>query len=154
MPPAYVKTYRDLVHYESAKMASVAAGRPGDARFILERVKALRAGTARLEDAVLPPGTCIYDGATATGEPDWLVPPTKGGLEISSNLVPVCDACRAAKGSRDVLAWHRDRRLKVPRNVWKRFMRVMYEIWDKQGVLEAAAPASEFKRWSTADAER
>ncbi|HVL49835.1 MAG TPA: hypothetical protein VM889_14865 [Candidatus Thermoplasmatota archaeon] len=153
MPPAYVKTCRDLLCYEAAKLEAVAARRPGDARFILDRVKTLRVGPLRF-DEVEDPARCLFDGIEAAPGGEWLVPLEKGGLEVASNLVPACESCRASKGNRDVLAWYKDRRVRVPRAVWRRYLRAIYDTWEKQGILEGPVPASEAKRWSTVDVER
>ena len=42
---------------------------------------------------------------------DHVVPLSKGGMDLVSNVVPACAACNASKGDQDVVSWMKSRRL-------------------------------------------
>jgi len=68
---------------------------------------------------------------------------------VISNHVPACRSCNSSKGDRDVLEWYRSRQdVQIPRLVWGKYLKLMYETWRDGGLLELPLPAAERDRWS------
>ncbi len=121
MPPAAVKAYRDLVCYEWAKAIARSAGFEGNFRFIMDKMKKLRAGELHMSEiiredllmAVQGWRKCVYCGASGSLSKDHLIPTSKGGKDIIENIVPSCRGCNSSKGGRDVLEWYHSRKIPI-----------------------------------------
>lgn len=157
MPPAAVKTYRDLVYYEWAKAIARSAGFGENYRFIMDRMKKLRAGELRMSDlvredllmAVQGWRECIYCGAKGSLSKDHLIPLSRGGRDTIENIVPCCRGCNSSKGDRDVLEWYRWRGdVRIPRLVWGKYLKLLYHTWQEEGRLDEPLPPSDRDRWS------
>lgn len=49
---------------------------------------------------------CVYCGAIATSI-DHVIPLSKGGADVLSNLLPSCHPCNLSKGAKDVDTWYK-----------------------------------------------
>ncbi len=157
MPPSGVKTYRDLVCYEWAKAIARSSGMGDNYAFIMDRMRKLKSGNLRMSDivredkmmAVDGAKECIYCGTMGALAWDHLIPSSKGGKNIISNMVPSCQGCNSSKGNRDVLEWYRSRQdAHIPRLVWGKYLKLMHETWESEGLLDEPLPDGEKKRWS------
>lgn len=155
MPPSAVKTYRDLVCYEWAKVIARSSGMKNNWAFIMDRMKRLRTGELRMSDivredrlmAVEGRQACIYCGGSKDLTWDHLIPTSMGGPNTISNHVPACRSCNASKSNRDVLTWYRSRETEIPRLVWGKYLKLTRSIWEQEGLLDAPLPMRERDRW-------
>ena len=157
MPPPAVKTYRDLVCYEWAKTIARSSGFKDNFAFIMSKMTKLRTGELHMSEIVREDRLlavegfreCAYCGSTDALSWDHLVPSSKGGPNTISNQVPACRGCNSSKGDRDVLEWYRTRKgVYLPRLVWGKYLKLIYESWAAQGILDDARPVNERDRWS------
>lgn len=136
-PPRAVKSIRDLIHWEYAKIVAEAAGFKDQYGFIMNRFKKLKNGELKWKDAekdakdyLKEERKCIYCGSvTADLTIDHIIPQSKGGPDIAANSVLACKGCNSSKGNKDVFEWYYVTRKKeaIPKNVWKKYLKL---IWD------------------------
>ncbi len=147
MPPSAVRTIRDLIFWQYAKIisASASAERHGLSRielgpkgatrgtgkknygFIMNRFKALQSGKIEWSGAIREyvkerekENQCIYCGAKDNLSYDHLLPRSRGGPDISDNVVQACKHCNSSKSDKGVYEWFKlDKKDKVPRVVVK-----------------------------------
>ena len=157
MPPPAVKTYRDLVCYEWAKAIARSSGFKDNFAFIMSKMSKLKTGELHMSEIVREDRLMAVEGfkecgyCGATGELSWdhLVPTSKGGPNTISNHVPACRSCNSSKGDKDALEWYRARKgAYIPRLVWGKYLKLIYESWEKQGILDHVLPPDERDRWS------
>ena len=157
MPPAMVKTYRDLVYYEWAKAIARSAGIRDNFAFIIDRMTKLRAGEPRMSEivredrlmAVEGRKECVYCGATERLTWDHLIPRARGGPDTISNQVPACSSCNSSKGDRDAVEWFRSRiGVQIPRLVWGKYLKLSFELWKDEGRLDTLLTREDKSRWS------
>lgn len=162
MPPSAVNTYEDLICYEYAKLIAAAADMSGNYGFIMDRMKKLRQGEIEMSDVVredryqMQDGfeECIYCGATENLTFDHLIPQSEGGPDIISNQVPACQSCNSSKGARDVIAWYQERDTSIPRIVWGKYLKLVYDSYEQEGMLDDPLPEDERDKWSGLDVDR
>ncbi len=152
-----MKSYLDLVCYEWAKAIARSAGMKDNFAFIMDRMMKLKGGELHMSDIVREDRLMAVDGRKecaycgAQGELTWdhLIPTSKGGLNTISNHVPACKSCNSSKGDRDAIEWYRFRKgVYIPRLVWGKYLKLMHEVWQNQGLLNTALPKEERDRWS------
>lgn len=162
MPPSAVKTYEDLICYEYAKLIAAAADMSGNYGFIMDRMQKLKHGEIEMSDVVredryqMQDGfeECIYCGATESLTFDHLIPTSEGGPDIISNQVPACQSCNSSKGARDVIEWYQERDTSIPRLVWGKYLKLMYDSYEQEEVLGEELPEEERDKWSGLDVNR
>lgn len=162
MPPSAVKTYKDLICYEYAKLIAAAAGMEGNYGFIMNRMKKLRDGEIEMSDVVredryqMQDGfeECIYCGSTENLTFDHLIPTSEGGEDIISNQVAACQSCNSSKGSRDVIEWYQERDTSIPRLVWGKYLKMMHDTYQQEGKLGEPLPEDERDKWAGLDVDR
>ena len=78
-------------------------------------------------------GACAYCNAVATDlQRDCVLPISRGGRYTIGNVVPACGACNASKGTHEVTAWLRRRRLDE-RAFLARWVEVLAELQAADG---------------------
>ncbi len=147
MPHASVKTIRDLIYWEYAKLIS--GSTTGDRRnyaFVMHAYQSLRAGathpSAIIRENKMLVGAekaCAYCGATDESlEWEHIIPKSKIVIDTLDNQVLACRSCNAKKGARDPFEWYGlERRYEVPRLVLGKYLKLIYELHEKQGTLDA-----------------
>jgi hypothetical protein len=144
MPPGYVKTIGDEIHYEYAKLISRSA-LDGELNygFISNRFKALREGKATMSGTLREwqrehelPVECVFCGATSALQTDHLIPKRRGGPDTSNNVVWACRACNASRGDKGVFAWlglkEKD---KLHRIVAGKYLKELHALHERAGTL-------------------
>ena len=100
MPPKFVKTIREEILYEYAKLISrsVFSGELNRG-FITDRFKALRDETISMSGTIREwqkekefPKKCVFCSALDDLQDDHLIPRSRGGRDESDNLVLSCRA--------------------------------------------------------------
>ncbi len=112
MPPAYVKTVREEIFYEYAKLISRAAYGSLQRAFITDRFQKLRNGEITISGTMREwereqelPKQCVYCSSTGDLTTDHLIPRNRGGDDSADNVVLACQPCNLAKGEKGVFEW-------------------------------------------------
>ena len=156
MPPRFVKTVRQLIYWEYAKLIARAAGFEGNYRFTVSRYKKLVSGEIRWSSSIhdyqkeLDRGrVCVYCGAKKALSTDHIIPVSRAGvdprivtlLNSADNCVCACRSCNASKGDRDVFEWYGPERVsEIPRLVLSKFLKLAYRLHETQGTLDLEDP--------------
>lgn len=149
MPPPAVKTVRDLIYWEYAKLiAGSTVGDRKNYRFVMYSFQKLKNGKMHpsailRENKALCIGEncCAYCGVKDELEWEHIVPRLKIELDKYDNLVLACRTCNASKSGRDPFEWYTDRygdegKYKIPRLVLGKYLKIIYEVHEKQGTLD------------------
>lgn len=145
MPPPAVKTIRDLIYWEYAKLISGSA--VGDRKnygFVMHTYQKLRTQQIKPSDILrenrhlFESGrVCAYCGSKENLEWEHVIPRVKVNIDTIDNQVLACHPCNMAKGGRDPFEWYGlEKRYKVPRVVLGKYLKLIYEIHEKQGTLD------------------
>jgi len=146
MPPPAVKTIRDLIFWQYAKIISESAG-PGKKQyaFVMNRFKKLKTGEIEWSGAIREyirerelPDQCLYCGSSENLSYDHLIARNRNGPDIPDNVVLCCRTCNSSKGDRGVYEWFQlDRRYEVPRIVEGKYLKLLYQLHQENGTLTA-----------------
>ncbi len=145
MPPGYVKTIKEEILYEYAKLISRSALK-GDVnyRFVSDRFKALKSGEATMSGTIREwqkeqelPRACVYCGTDTNLQADHLVPRSRGGKDSADNMVLACGSCNASRNNRGIFQWlglkEKD---KLNRLVAGKYLKELYDMHDAKGTLD------------------
>jgi len=148
MAPRNVKTIRDLIFWEYAKLiAGSACGNRHDWPFVVQRWTKLRRGRIKpsailRENKLLveAPEACAYCGSTEGLQWEHIIPKSRGGPDTIDNLVRACRRCNLEKGDRDPYEWYRDREMgdAIPRIVLGKFLKLAWDAHEAAGTLDCA----------------
>ncbi|MHA1731286.1 MAG: HNH endonuclease [Promethearchaeota archaeon] len=137
VPPRAVKSIRDLIFWQYAKIISSSTGfGKANYRFVMSRFKKLKNGEMRWSTSIREwlkeherPGQCSYCGRE--GVPltiEHILPRSRGGPDSPDNAVLVCRSCNSRKGGKRLYEWYGlDRRDDVPRVVEGKYLKLLYE---------------------------
>jgi len=144
MPPSVVKTIRDEIYWQYAKLISKSAGFGINQRaFQMERFIALRDGKIHWSSTIREwvkehekPEECIYCGAKGDLTVEHILPQCCGGPDIPDNAIKVCKKCNSSKGGKRLYEWigipNKD---KIPRIAEGKYLKLLYELHEKSGTL-------------------
>lgn len=145
MPPSAVRTIRDLLYWQYAKIISESAG-AGKRRyaFVMDRFKKLRSGEIEWSGSIREyireremPDQCIYCGSTKDLCYDHLISRNRDGPDIPDNVVMACRRCNSSKGDKGVYEWFKlDRRYEVPRVIEGKYLKLLYSLHSRRGTLD------------------
>lgn len=136
LPPRGVRTIRDLVYWEYAKLIGKSAGFEKNYGFIMSRYTKLKSGQIHIsglekddEKVLIGERKCAYCGSPESLCIDHIIPLVKGGLDITSNKVLSCRKCNSSKLQHDIFEWYfmiRNEQ-EIPKMVWGKYLKL---IWD------------------------
>jgi hypothetical protein len=144
MPPPVVKTIRDEIYWQYAKLISKSAGFGINQRaFQMERFMALRDEKIKWSTTIREwvreqekLDECIYCGNKGDLTIEHILPRSCGGPDIPDNAIKVCKSCNSSKGNRKLYEWigipNKD---KIPRIAEGKYLKLLYEMHDKLGTL-------------------
>ncbi|MFQ5895501.1 MAG: HNH endonuclease [Nitrospinota bacterium] len=145
MPPAYVKTIREEIFYEYAKLISrsVFSGHI-NYRFVSDRFKALRDGQATMSGTNREwqkeqelPKECVFCGVLENLQVDHLIPRNRGGSDSTDNMVWSCPSCNASRKDQGIFQWlglkGKDN---IHRLVAGKYLKLLFELHHKRRTLE------------------
>lgn len=145
MPPAVVKTIRDLIYWQYAKIIAESAG-AGKRQygFVMNRFQSLATGQISWSTAIREyvkerehPDECIYCGSHEQLTLDHILPRARGGPDSSDNAVWVCQPCNSAKGDRRLYEWYGlDRRYDIPRIAEGKYLKLLYTLHEALNTLD------------------
>lgn len=146
MPPPIVKTIRELIYWQYAKLISKSAGMGIDARaFQMNRFLALRSGgiqwSTTIREYVLEHDHsvgCAYCGDTKNAlTVDHIFPTSLGGPDHPDNAIRVCKSCNSKKGATLIFAWNGTTSGdEVPRIVQGKYLKLLFDMHEKTGTLD------------------
>lgn len=144
MPPPAVKTVRDLIYYQYAKIIASSAGM-SNYRFIMSKMKLLASGEIKMSSELRElkmqmtslVKCCEYCGATEDLSWDHLIPRSKNGPDTADNHVLACTKCNSSKGVKGIYEWYglKNKDL-LPRIVAGKYLKLLYDIHEKNGTLD------------------
>jgi hypothetical protein len=145
MPPKYVKTIREEIHYEYAKLMSrtVFRGRLNYG-FITDRFKALRNGQITMSGTNREwqreqelPQECVFCGSKAELQVDHLIPRKRGGSDSADNMVWSCRSCNSSRSDKGIFEWLglKDKD-KLHRLVAGKYLKELYDLHEGAGTLD------------------
>lgn len=113
MPPSAIKTIKDLIFYQYAKIIASSAGISGY-KFIMNRMKMLSSGDINMSSALrelkIQMGCgqkcCEYCQSTENLSWDHIIPRAKGGPDTGENGVWACRSCNSSKGRKGIYEWY------------------------------------------------
>ncbi len=145
MPPKYVKTIREEILYEYAKLISRSAfdgklERP----FITDRFKELRDGRITMSGTNREwqreqelPKQCVFCGSERDLQADHLVPRSRGGRDESDNMVHSCQSCNISRGDKGIFEWlGLKKKDDLHRLVAGKYLKQLYDLHETKGTLD------------------
>lgn len=149
MPPKAVRTVRDLIYWQYAKLIAESAGygKTKNYGFIMDRFKQLKNGEIQWSGSIREyikerekQNECIYCGSKDSLSTDHLVPKSRGGPDTGDNAITACRRCNSSKGNRGVYEWYGiERRNELPRIVEGKYLKLLYTFHEKEGTLDVDA---------------
>lgn len=146
MPPTNVRTPRQLIYWQYAKIISESAGM-GKKNYgmIMNAYKKLCDGTMSWSTSVREwikerdhDGRCIYCGGAEKLTTDHLLPRSCGGEDILDNVVSVCKSCNSSKGNKGLYAWKKlDAKDHHHRISEGKYLKYLYQLHEEKGTLDA-----------------
>lgn len=145
MPPPAVKTVRQLIYYQYAKIISDSSGFSKTTfPIIMSNWKKLCSGEIHWSSAVREwlkekeqPNRCIYCGAEKQLSIEHILPRDCGGEDITDNVVMVCKSCNSSKGKKRLYEWkgleHKDTHHRIAEG---KYLKYLYSLHEKRGTLE------------------
>jgi hypothetical protein len=146
VPPKHVRTVRQLIYWEYAKLISGrAVGDRKNYRFVTYTYKRLQSGRAEpsailRENQLLVEGDCCCAYCGATDELQWehIIPQSRGGPDTIDNMVQACPTCNGKKGARDPFEWFGlERRYEIPRIVLGKYLKLVFDYHAEAETLDA-----------------
>lgn len=143
MPPPYVKTIREEILYEYAKLISRSAYNTLQRPFITDRFKKLRDGEITISGTMREwereqelTKNCVYCSSMSDLSTDHLIPLTRGGEDSADNVVLACKSCNISRGNKGIFEWlglkEKD---KLHRLVAGKYLKQLLSLHEKAGTL-------------------
>jgi hypothetical protein len=144
MPPAAVKTIRDQIFWQYAKLISKSAGLGGNRGFQMKKFIQLRDGDIVWSSTIREwlkehekPDECIYCGAKGPLTTEHILPRSCGGPDIPDNAIRVCRSCNSGKGGKRLYEWTGPDGIDtIPRIAEGKYLKLLYELHEKRGTLD------------------
>lgn len=149
MPPQAVKTLRDLIFWQYAKIIAGSAGM-GKKRFgfVMSKFKQLQHGEIfwnEIREYIKERekmDECIFCGARGNLTIEHLIPRSLGGPDDEKNLIWICKRCNLKKGrNRLYEGWTKiwgleSAKYNIPRIAEGKYLKLIYEILENNNMLD------------------
>lgn len=145
MPPSAVKTVRQIIFYQYAKIVSESAGfGKKNYGMIMSTYKKLCNGEMVWSTSVREwlkereqKDVCVYCGTNADLTVEHILPCSCGGEDIVDNVVMVCKSCNSSKGSKRLYEWcGLDAKDKHHRIAEGKYLKYLFSLHEKKGTLD------------------
>jgi hypothetical protein len=145
MPPSAIKTIKDLIFWEYAKLISGSALKDRkNYGFIMKKFKELQTGKIvwsdiLREDLKMDQTRCEYCDSTEALSNDHIVAKRNCHFREIHNIVKACKKCNSSKGNKDLIEWWgRERIYELPRIVYGKYLKMIYVCHECRGTLDNA----------------
>lgn len=144
MPPPIVKTIKDEIFWQYAKLISKSAGFGISQRaFQMKKFIELRDRKIKWSSTVREwvkehekPNECIYCGSKENLSVEHILPRHCGGPDIPDNAIKVCKKCNSSKGKKKLYGWRGlKNKDKIPRIAEGKYLKLLYRLHEKIGTL-------------------
>ena len=144
MPPSVVRSVKDVIFWQYAKLIAKSAGFDINQRaFQMDRFIKLRDGKLAWSTTVREwvkeqekPHECIYCGSTHDLSVEHILPRCCGGPDIPDNVIHSCKTCNSSKGGKRLYEWYgEENRDEIPRIAEGKYLKLLYELHEKNGTL-------------------
>ncbi len=152
MPPAVVKSVKDLIYWQYAKIIAESAGiGKKDYGFVMNKFKQLKQGEIlwnEIREYVKEKEyqtECIFCGATTNLTLEHLLPQKYNGPNVEKNLVWICKSCNSKKGSKRLYEYFAIQagveaaKYEVPRIAEGKYLKLAFETLEENSLLEISA---------------
>jgi hypothetical protein len=144
VPPPYVRTIREEILYEYAKLISRSAYGTLQRGFITERFQKLRDGEIRISDTIREwereqelPKECVFCRSTTDLSTDHLIPRNRRGDDSAENLVLSCKTCNTSRGDKGVFEWlGLKKKDNLHRLVAGKYLKQLLKVHEQAGTLD------------------
>lgn len=151
MPPPAIKTIRELIFYQYAKIIASSVGLSKDKnksdyyKFVMDRMMKLSSGEIAMSTILRElkmqmtscSNHCEYCGSIENLSWDHLIPRSRGGPDNADNHVLACRKCNSSKGCKGLYEWYGTaRKDELPRIVAGKYLKMLYELHEKNGTLQ------------------
>lgn len=152
MPPAVVKTVRDLIYWQYAKIIAGSAGIGKTDGYVMKKFKQLRQGSIawnEIREYVKEKETgneCVFCGATTDLTLEHLLPRKFNGPDTEKNLVWICKGCNSSKGAKRLYEYFalsagmEAAKYEVPSLAEDKYLKFAYETLKEKSLLAKTAP--------------
>lgn len=145
MPPKSIKSIKEIIFYQYAKIVSASAGF-GKTNYgmVMSRVKMLMSGEISWSSAVREwqkefekPSECIYCGNVIDLTTEHILPRNCGGEDVVENVVRVCKSCNSSKGGKRLYEWRGlDDKDKHHRIAEGKYLKYLYSLHERNRTLD------------------
>jgi hypothetical protein len=143
MPPPYVKSIREEILYEYAKLISRSAYGKLEYAFISNRFKKLCSGEINISDTIREwereqelPKECVFCGAKDNLSTDHLIPKNRGGNDSTDNLVQACKSCNSSRGDKGIFEWlGLEKKDNLHRLVAGKYLKELLRVHEERGTF-------------------
>lgn len=145
MPPKNIKTIRDLIYWEYAKLMSGSAiGDRKNYGFVMHCYKKLKnkkltPSKILRENKILVSSEnfCAYCGSKEKLQWEHIIPKSRGGPDTVDNMVLACATCNLKKKDKDPFEWYGlEKRYEIPRLVLGKYLKLIFDFHEKEGTLD------------------
>jgi hypothetical protein len=143
MPPKAIKTIKDLIFWEYAKLISGSAGiGRKQYPFVMRKFTELKSGIIKWsdilrEDLKTDKDVCVYCGSRQDLSFDHIVPKRDCHYKEIHNIVTCCKRCNSSKRDKDLIEWYGlERRYEIPRIVMGKYLKMIYICHECRGTLD------------------
>lgn len=146
MPPSAVKTIKDTIYWQYAKLISKSAGlNVSESRgFQMKKFKELQEGEIKWSSSVTEwlkelekPNECIYCGDKEGLSVEHILPRDSGGPDSPDNTILVCRECNSRKGKKRLYEYFKHgKRDEIPRIAEGKYLKLLFELHEKAGTLD------------------
>jgi len=144
LPPSAVKTVRDEIFWQYAKLMTKSSGHTGDYGFTMSMFKKLQSERIKWSSSIREyirdlerDRVCIYCSNPNELSIDHLIPKSRGGPDIADNAILACRSCNSSKGDKGVYEWYGiEHRNEIPRIVEGKYLKLLYTLHEDRGTLQ------------------
>jgi HNH endonuclease len=147
MPPPHVKSIRQLIYWQYAKIITASSGfSKKEFGMVMSKCKKLESGEIHWSTSVREwlkekemADTCIYCGEQRDLTVEHILPRSCGGEDIPDNVVMVCKSCNSSKGGKRLYEWQglksKDQHHRIAEG---KYLKYLYHRHEKQGTLDVS----------------
>lgn len=145
--PSFIKNIRQLIHWHYAKIISESIiGSRDNYAFVMNEFKKLESSEKNMSSILRNnkqflemEKKCAYCDSLENIQLDHIIPLSRGGPDSIDNLVYACKKCNLSKGIKSLPEWFGDDYSnKIPKFVFAKFLKVIYDEHKKSGTLESS----------------